>query len=147
MSLMIRDSFTATVEATGQRISVIASYRVDDPWAVHLTLGSSPAVEWTIARQLLTEFLLVGTAGEGDVILSSRQVATPTALKGYPACRLTLRPGTQQQMSLLFPRLVLSTFHDRTTFVVPLGSERDHAGDLDAELQAMLHKPGEDNPA
>ena len=109
-------------------------YDVADPYAVqvsfHTGSGSdSEIVEWTFARQLLTDGVSA-PVGEGDV-----QV-WPSASAGLPVVCLSLSsPSGKALFEVPLPELV--DFLGQTYAAVPTGSESQHV-DVDAELALLL---------
>lgn len=110
-------------------------YAADDPYAVHVTFhtGGSAAVQWTFARQLLTDGVSAPT-GEGDVSV------WPSRTSGRPVVCLSLSsPSGRALFEVPLDRLV--QFLTTTYAAVPTGAESDHI-DLDAELAALLAGEG-----
>ena len=109
-------------------------YDVSDPYAVqvafHTGNGSdAEIVEWTFARQLLTDGV-TAPVGEGDV-----QV-WPSASAGLPVVCLSLSsPSGKALFEVPLPELV--DFLGQTYAAVPTGSESQHV-DVDAELALLL---------
>ena len=110
-------------------------YDVLDPYAVQVSFhtgGSSTEgeiVEWTFARQLLTDGV-TAPVGEGDV-----QV-WPSASAGLPVVCLSLSsPSGKALFEVPLPELV--DFLGQTYAAIPTGSEGDHV-DVDAELALLL---------
>ena len=111
-------------------------YDVTDPYAVQVSFhtGSTAGtqgevVEWTFARQLLTDGVSA-PVGEGDV-----QV-WPSASVGLPVVCLSLSsPSGRALFEVPLPELV--DFLGQTYAAVPTGSESDHV-DVDAELALLL---------
>jgi hypothetical protein len=108
-------------------------YDITDPYAVQvsfLTGGSDgESVEWTFARQLLTDGV-TAPVGEGDV-----QV-WPSASAGAPVVCLSLSsPSGKALFEVPLPELV--DFLGQTYAAVPTGSESEHV-DVDAELALLL---------
>jgi hypothetical protein len=110
-------------------------YDVTDPYAVQVSFhtGSHDSegdiVEWTFARQLLTDGVSA-PVGEGDV-----QV-WPSASGGHPVVCLSLSsPSGRALFEVPLPELV--EFLGQTYAAVPTGSESEHV-DVDAELALLL---------
>ena len=110
-------------------------YDVHDPYAVQVSFhtGAAPGegeiVEWTFARQLLTDGV-TAPVGEGDV-----QV-WPSASNGLPVVCLSLSsPSGKALFVVPLPELV--DFLGQTYAAIPTGSESDHV-DVDAELALLL---------
>ena len=109
-------------------------YDVADPYAVqvsfHTGSGSdSEIVEWTFARQLLTDGV-TAPVGEGDV------QAWPSASAGLPVVCLSLSsPSGKALFEVPLPELV--DFLGQTYAAVPTGAESQHV-DVDAELALLL---------
>jgi Streptomyces sporulation and cell division protein, SsgA len=106
-------------------------YDVADPYAVRVAFhtGGADLVEWTFARQLLTD----GTTrpvGEGDV-----QV-WPAQNSARPCVNLSLSSPSGRALFEL-PMVNLVEFLSRTYNAVPTGTESEHV-DVDAELALLL---------
>lgn len=111
-------------------------YEADDPYAVHVAFhtGGTDVVEWTFARQLLTDGV-TRPAGDGDV-----QV-WPSHPSGRPVVSLSLSSPSGRALFEV-PLTELVQFLTRTYSAVPTGSESDFV-DLDAELALLLwSEPG-----
>lgn len=107
-------------------VGAIATYRADDPWAVHVAFQTGErTIAWLFARQLLTDGLQT-SAGEGDV-----QV--------WPAEALVMVAMDSPSGSAVFElgRAELADFLQATYAVVPVGAEALHI-DLDAELSSLV---------
>lgn len=124
-------------EATTVPVRSSLSYDARDPYAVTVafhtgaasTAGVPDVVEWTFARQLLTDGVH-GPVGEGDV-----QV-WPSASANVTAVSLSLSsPSGRARFEIPLSELV--EFLALTYVAVPTGSEGDHV-DLDAELALLL---------
>ncbi len=108
-------------------------YAADDPWAVRVAFqtgaGIDGGVEWTFARQLLSEGL-AGPCGDGDVRVWP-------ALKGHD--RVVHLAMTSPSGSALFEidRDDVVEFLQQTCEAVPMGTEEDVV-DLDAEIASLL---------
>jgi hypothetical protein len=105
-------------------------YVPSDPYAVHITFQTGvAAVEWTFARQLLTDGVSTPT-GEGDVSV------WPSRTSGRPVVCLSLSsPSGRALFEVPLDRLV--EFLTNTYAAVPTGCESDHI-DLDGEIAALL---------
>jgi hypothetical protein len=106
-------------------------YEATDPYAVHVAFhtGGSELVEWTFARQLLTDGV-THPVGEGDV-----QV-WPSHAAGRPVICLSLSsPSGRALFEVPLPELV--EFLTKTYAAVPTGGESDFV-DVDAELALLL---------
>lgn len=108
-------------------------YDVTDPYAVqvafHTGSNDGEVVEWTFARQLLTDGV-TAPVGEGDV-----QV-WPSASAGLPVVCLSLSsPSGKALFEVPLPELV--DFLGQTYAAVPTGAESQHV-DVDAELALLL---------
>ncbi|MCA1711403.1 MAG: SsgA family sporulation/cell division regulator [Actinobacteria bacterium] len=108
-------------------------YDAADPYAVQVAFHTGGAdgesVEWTFARQLLTDGV-TAPVGEGDV-----QV-WPSASAGAPVVCLSLSsPSGKALFEVPLPELV--DFLGQTYATVPTGSESQYV-DVDAELALLL---------
>ena len=109
-------------------------YDVTDPYAVSVAFHTGSAdggdvVEWTFARQLLTDGVSA-PVGEGDV-----QV-WPSSSGGQPVVCLALSsPSGKALFEIPLPSLV--DFLGSTYAAVPTGGESAHV-DVDAELALLL---------
>lgn len=109
-------------------------YDVADPYAVQVAFHTGSAtdgeiVEWTFARQLLTDGVSAAV-GEGDV-----QV-WPSSSAGLSVVCLSLSsPSGKALFEVPLPELV--DFLGQTYAAVPTGSESHHV-DVDAELALLL---------
>ena len=109
-------------------------YDVADPYAVQVSFHTGSGsegdiVEWTFARQLLTDGVSA-PVGEGDV-----QV-WPSASAGLPVVCLSLSsPSGKALFEVPLPELV--DFLGQTYAAVPTGAESAHV-DVDAELALLL---------
>ena len=118
----------------GASIPVLAGIRYDaaDPYAVHVTFhtgGDRGTVEWSFARQLLTEGLTQAT-GEGDVRV------WPSHVDGVATVFLALSsPSGQAVFEVALHEL--AEFLTCSYSAVPTGCESDFV-DLDAELALLL---------
>lgn len=125
VSLVVPDAASAPVEAT-------LTYRVDDPYAVRVAFRTRPAaeaVEWTFARQLLTDGV-TAPAGAGDVR------TWPSRAHEEPVVCLSLASPSGTAL-FEFPVTGLVEFLTRTYAQVPTGSESRHV-DVDRELADLL---------
>jgi hypothetical protein len=111
-------------------------YDVADPYAVSVAFhtggeaGTGEVVEWTFARQLLTDGV-AGPVGEGDV-----QVWPAEGGPGSPVVCLSLSsPSGRALFEVPLPELV--EFLGQTYEAVPTGCESQHV-DVDAELALLL---------
>ncbi len=113
-------------------VPVMASLRYEacDPYAVHLTFHTGDgAVEWTFARQLLTDGVSV-PAGEGDVSV------WPSRAGGRAVVCLSLSsPSGRALFEAPLHRLV--ELLAATYELVPTGSESDFV-DLESGLDFLL---------
>lgn len=118
-------------------LPVLASVRYDaaDPYAVHVGFrtGAEDVVEWTFARQLLTDGV-TREVGEGDV-----QV-WPAHADGVPVVCLSLSSPSGRALFEV-PLAELVQFLSATYAAVATGSESDYV-DLDAELALLLWADG-----
>jgi hypothetical protein len=109
-------------------------YDVVDPYAVQVSFhtgngSEGEIVEWTFARQLLTDGVSA-PVGEGDV-----QV-WPSASAGLPVVCLSLSsPSGKALFEVPLPELV--DFLGQTYAAVPTGSEGEYV-DVEAELALLL---------
>ena len=115
-------------------LPVLASirYEVDDPYAVHVTFqtgGERGTVEWSFARQLLTDGV-TRPVGEGDVRV------WPTHSGGQAMVCLSLTSPSGSAVFEVSQRDLVE-FLTRTYAAVPTGTESDFI-DLDAELALLL---------
>ena len=110
------------------------SYDAVDPYAVTVAFhtgvaGNGDVVQWTFARQLLTDGVRA-PVGQGDV-----QV-WPSATDGDSVVCLSLSSPSGKALFEV-PVSELVEFLTMTYAAVPTGSESDHV-DLDTELAAVL---------
>ena len=106
-------------------------YQADDPYAVHVAFhtGGDDVVEWTFARQLLTDGV-TRPVGEGDV-----QV-WPSHTAGRPVVCLSLSsPSGRALFEATLSEVV--EFLTQTYAAVPTGNESSFV-DVDAELALLL---------
>lgn len=124
----------------GASLPVLAGIRYDaaDPYAVHVTFhtgGDRGTVEWSFARQLLTDGLTQAT-GEGDVRV------WPSHVDGVATVFLALSsPSGQAVFEVALHEL--AEFLTSSYTAVPTGCESDFI-DLDAELALLIWS---DDPA
>ena len=111
-------------------------YDVTDPYAVQVAFHTGPAdgsggdvVEWTFARQLLTDGV-AAPVGEGDV-----QVWPSTSAGLAVVCLALSSPSGKALFEIPLPELV--DFLGSTYAAVPTGGESAHV-DVDAELALLL---------
>lgn len=122
--------------STAMPVRAVVRYDVQDPYAVQVAFHTGPAdrdggdvVEWTFARQLLTDGV-AAPVGEGDV-----QV-WPSTTAGAPIVCLALSsPSGKALFEIPLPELV--DFLGRTYAAVPTGQESAHV-DVDAELALLI---------
>ena len=111
------------------------SYDVADPYAVTVAFhtgvgGNGDIVQWTFARQLLTDGV-AAPVGQGDV-----QVwPSPGGDNGGAVCLSLSSPSGKALFEMPVSELV--EFLTMTYAAVPTGSESEHV-DLDAELAVLL---------
>jgi len=113
------------------------SYDVTDPYAVQVSFhtgggGSGEVVEWTFARQLLSEGVHAA-AGEGDV-----RVWPSTAEREPVVCLSLSSPSGRALFEVPLRELV--DFLAMTFEAVADGAEGEHV-DVDAELAQLLKHP------
>lgn len=107
------------------------TYDVADPYAVRVAFhtGGPDVVEWTFARQLLTDGV-ARPGGEGDVqVWPSHSGSRPIV------CIALSSPSGRALFEAALGEVV--EFLTRTYALVPTGSESDHV-DVDAELALLL---------
>ena len=108
------------------------AYDAGDPYAVTVAFHTGTAgdvVQWTFARQLLTDGV-TGAVGQGDV------QAWPSTAAGEPVVCLSLTsPSGRALFEVPVPELV--EFLTMTYAAVPTGSESDYV-DVDTELALLL---------
>ena len=106
-------------------------YDITDPYAVRMSFhtGTGEVVEWTFARQLLTDGV-TRPVGEGDV-----QVWPSYSGNEQVVCLALSSPSGRALFEIPLPQLV--EFLTKTYAVVPTGSESDHV-DVEAELALLL---------
>lgn len=112
------------------------SYDVTDPYAVQVSFhtggGSGEVVEWTFARQLLTEGV-DAPAGQGDV-----RAWPSLAGRESVVCLSLSSPSGKALFEVPLPELV--EFLAMTYDAVATGAESQHV-DVDAELSMLLQSP------
>lgn len=108
-------------------------YDVADPYAVRISFHTGAAggevVQWTFARQLLSDGIIV-PAGEGDV-----QVWPSAGDAGAVVCLSLSSPSGRALFEV--PLGDLLEFLGRSYEAVPTGAESRHV-DVDAELALLL---------
>lgn len=106
-------------------------YDVADPYAVRVAFhtGGAELVEWTFARQLLTDGV-TRPVGHGDVQVWPAE-------SGAGACVNLCLSSPSGRAQFEVPLSTLVEFLSRTYAAVPTGSESDHV-DVDAELALLL---------
>ncbi|HVF20790.1 MAG TPA: SsgA family sporulation/cell division regulator [Mycobacteriales bacterium] len=120
-------------------LPVMASiqYLLDDPYAVHVTFhtgGDRGTVDWSFARQLLTDGLTQPT-GEGDVRV------WPSHVNGHATVFLALSsPSGEAVFEVGLHEL--AEYLTQSYTLVPTGSESDFV-DIDAELALLLWSDSE----
>jgi hypothetical protein len=113
-------------------------YEPSDPYAVHMAFhtGTGEVVEWTFARQLLTEGVTRPT-GEGDVqVWPSQGMGAETAYSGQQIVCLALSSPSGRALFEI-PLGSMIEFLTKTYTAVPTGGESDYV-DVDAELALLL---------
>jgi hypothetical protein len=119
--------------ATPLPVRAKLNYDVRDPYAVQICFHTGgpdgDVVEWTFARQLLTDGV-AGAVGEGDV------QAWPSSSGGLPIVCLSLCSPSGRALFEL-PLQGLVDFLGQTYAAVPTGSESDHV-DVEGELALLL---------
>lgn len=112
-------------------VLAVVRYESGDPYAVHVGFrtGGDDIVEWTFARQLLTDGVS-GPVGEGDVqVWPSHNDGTPVA------CLALSSPSGRALFEV--PQAELVSFLAETYAAVPTGHESEFV-DLDAELALLM---------
>lgn len=122
--------------ATALPVRAGMRYDAGDPYAVQVAFHTGPAdggdsdvVEWTFARQLLTDGVS-GPVGEGDV-----QVWPSSSAGASVVCLALSSPSGKALFEI--PLADLIDFLGRTYSAVPTGGESAHV-DVDAELALLL---------
>ena len=113
------------------RVPARLCYDVADPYAVRVAFQAAPdrVVEWTFARQLLTDGVSA-PAGEGDVrVWPAHLAATQTV------CLSLTSPSGQALFEASLATIV--EFLTASYVAVPTGCESDYI-DLDHELALLL---------
>jgi len=114
-------------------LPVLADLRYDvaDPYAVHVAFhtGAPEMVEWTFARQLLTDGV-TRPVGDGDVQVWPAQ-------SGARACVNLSLSSPSGRALFEVPLTDLVGFLSQSYNAVPTGSESDYV-DVDAELALLL---------
>jgi hypothetical protein len=119
---------------TSLPVRAALSYDAQDPYAVTVAFhtgssGDSDVVEWTFARQLLTDGVSA-PVGQGDV-----QVWPSTDDVMAVVCLSLSSPSGKALFEIPVSELV--EFLTMSYAAVPTGSETDHV-DVDAELALLL---------
>jgi hypothetical protein len=119
---------------TSLPVRAALSYDAQDPYAVTVAFhtgsnGDGDVVEWTFARQLLTDGV-TAPVGQGDV-----QVWPSTTEVMAVACLSLSSPSGKALFEIPISELV--EFLTMSYAAVPTGSETDHV-DVDAELALLL---------
>lgn len=127
LNLVVPGSAALPVRAT-------LAYDAHDPYAVQVAFyagsgGDGEIVQWTFARQLLTDGVS-GPVGQGDV-----QVWPSSSAAASIVCLALSSPSGKALFEVPVPELV--EFLTMTYEAVPTGSESDFV-DLDAELAQLL---------
>ncbi len=109
-------------------------YDTADPYAVQVSFHTGPpssgeVVQWTFARQLLTDGI-AGPVGEGDV-----QVWPSSSAGASVVCLALSSPSGKALFEIPLSELI--DFLGRTYSAVPTGGESAHV-DVDAELALLL---------
>ena len=120
--------------ATTMPVRTALSYDIADPYAVQVRFHTGPtedgdSVEWTFARQLLTDGV-AGPAGEGDVRVWPSDGST-----GFGVSLSLSSPSGQALFQVPLRELV--DFLTMSYEVVPTGAESNHI-DVDGELALLL---------
>jgi hypothetical protein len=117
--------------ATSLPVKASLAYDAIDPYAVRVTFhtGAGDAVQWTFARQLLTDGVTAPT-GVGDV-----RTWPAASDRGPVVCLSLSSPSGNALFEIPVPELV--EFLTMTYAAVPTGAETDHV-DVEAELADLL---------
>jgi hypothetical protein len=120
--------------ATSLPVRASLAYDAADPYAICISFhtgsgDTSDTVQWTFARQLLTDGV-TAPVGQGDV-----QVWPSTRDDEAVACLSLSSPSGKALFELPVPELV--EFLTMTYEAVPTGGESDHV-DVEAELALLL---------
>ncbi|MGH3745425.1 MAG: SsgA family sporulation/cell division regulator [Mycobacteriales bacterium] len=122
-------------DGQGLPVAAVLRYEAADPYAVHVGFrtGADEIVEWTFARQLLSDGV-TGRVGEGDV---QAWPLSPGDAHGREAvvCLSLCSPSGAALFEA--PLAAVVEFLSRTYAAVPAGSESDFV-DVDAELALLL---------
>lgn len=124
------------VVPSGENLAVDAVLRFEapDPYAVHVCFHAGPedVVEWTFARQLLTDGI-VRPVGDGDVRVWPVDERGPQ--RRQQVCIALSSPSGTALFEA--PLAGIVNFLTQTYSAVPTGSESDFV-DLDAELALLM---------
>ena len=117
--------------ATALPVRASMAYDAVDPYAVRIAFhtGTGDAVQWTFARQLLTDGV-TSPAGQGDV-----RTWPATSERGPVVCLSLQSPSGSALFEVPVPELV--EFLTMTYAAVPTGTEGDHV-DVEAELAELM---------
>ena len=117
--------------ATALPVRASMTYDAADPYAVRIAFhtGTGDAVQWTFARQLLTDGV-TSPAGQGDV-----RTWPATSERGPVVCLSLTSPSGSALFEVPVPELV--EFLTMTYAAVPTGTEGDHV-DVETELAELL---------
>lgn len=117
--------------ATSLSVRASLAYDAMDPYAIRVTFhtGTGDAVQWTFARQLLTDGMTART-GYGDV-----RTWPSSSDRGLVVCLSLSSPSGTALFEVPVPELV--EFLTMTYAAVPTGAETDHV-DVEAELAELL---------
>ena len=117
--------------ATALPVRASMTYDAADPYAVRIAFhtGTGDAVQWTFARQLLTDGV-TSPAGQGDV-----RTWPATSERGPVVCLSLTSPSGSALFEVPVPELV--EFLTMTYAAVPTGTEGDHV-DVEQELAELL---------
>jgi hypothetical protein len=117
--------------ATALPVRATMAYDAADPYAVRIAFhtGTGDAVQWTFARQLLTDGV-TSPAGQGDV-----RTWPATSDRGPVVCLSLSSPSGSALFELPVPELV--EFLTMTYAAVPTGTEGEHV-DVEAELAELM---------
>ena len=116
--------------ATALTVRAALAYDAGDPYAVSVCFhtGTGDAVQWTFARQLLTDGVTSPT-GFGDV-----RTWPAAGERGPVVCLSLTSPSGSALFELPVPELV--EFLTMTYAAVPTGAETDHV-DVEGELAEL----------
>lgn len=117
--------------ATALPVRASVAYDAEDPYAVRIAFhtGTGDAVQWTFARQLLTDGV-TAPAGYGDV-----RTWPATSERGPVVCLSLTSPSGSALFEVPVSELV--EFLTMTYAAVPTGTETDHV-DVESELAELL---------